>query len=124
MTDDEILARAEEIKRLRAEAAAGRAQIIENRAKALRRGMVAAKFTSEELVYAAAERCCCGAGMAYPKGCGPHHWWDCSAILLGEAAPGSTHSDGMPFAFWSVLSEEQKARTGGATTRPAPEEMT
>jgi hypothetical protein len=51
--------------------------------------------------------------------------WDCSDILTGRAIPagqdGSVqHSDVMPFAFYSVKSEEQSVvRLGGfMTTRP------
>lgn len=91
-----------------------------------------------ELIYAAFSRCPCGAGMAYPKNgdypahanrgdAGPFNWpfggwWDCSAILLGEAVekgqPGSVeHTAVLPFAFYEIKSENQPSAKG-ATTRP------
>ena len=78
-------------------------------------------YKDSDLVYAAYERCLCGAGMAYPKGCGMHHCWDCSDILTGRAVPsgqvGSVkHSDQKPFVFWNIKSEQQPS-AGGATTR-------
>jgi len=45
-------------------------------------------------------------------------YWECSRILLGQANPGMDHDGPYPFAFWSVISEVQKARSGGCTTRP------
>lgn len=83
------------------------------------------KLTEDDLVYAAGTRCPCGAGMAYaiakehPSGKFIHGYWDCSAILLGIADKNVKHEAQLPFAFYSVLSEEQIARTGGATTRPS-----
>lgn len=74
-------------------------------------------FTPSDLVYAAEACCVCGAGLAYPHGVGLHGSWECSAILTGAAAAGTTHDEGKPFAFWSVLSEDSM-RAGGATTRP------
>lgn len=74
-------------------------------------------FTVYELLYAAAFRCKCGAGMAYPDGIGIHGAWYCSAILLGEAAPGTEHTPAHPFSFYSVKSEGQPSQAG-ATTRP------
>lgn len=83
------------------------------------------KPTAADLVYAAYARCPCGAGMAYD----PHGesgkvsgYWDCSAILLGEAIetgqPGAVmHEARLPFAFYKVLSERQPS-ANGATTRP------
>ena len=75
-------------------------------------------FTDDELRYAATARCSCGAGLAYPKGCPMTHYWDCSAILKGTADPAKTHSAQLPFAFYSIISEDQKSRSGGMTTRP------
>lgn len=74
-------------------------------------------FTDEELIYSAHKLCSCGHGLAYPKNCSPCHHWDCSAILKGIADKGARHTDQLPFTFYSVLSELQKGRTGGATTR-------
>lgn len=74
-------------------------------------------FEERELVYAAAVRCSCGAGFAYPKGTGIHGEWQCSSILLGKAERGSTHKSPMPFAFYEVKSENQPS-ANGKTTRP------
>lgn len=75
-------------------------------------------YTPEQLRFAAVSRCRCGAGLAYPRDMNLRGYWECSAILLGEATPSMDHDGPYPFMFWSILSEEQKARTGGATTRP------
>lgn len=75
------------------------------------------KFTLDELLFASHERCECGAGFAYPKGMGMWGSWNCSAILLGRAEKGSTHSSAMPFSFYEVKSEDQPS-ANGATTRP------
>lgn len=79
------------------------------------------------MTFAATARCQCGAGLAYDDTCvvqpfrGPSYW-DCSAILLGDAIPmgqdGSVqHSDHYPFAFYEIKSENQPSAQG-ATTRP------
>ncbi len=79
------------------------------------------------MTFAATARCQCGAGLAYDKTCvaepfrGPSYW-DCSAILLGEAIPSGQpgaveHTDRLPFAFWEIKSEHQPSARG-ATTRP------
>lgn len=74
-------------------------------------------FTPEELIFSAGARCeTCGAGLAYPKDCGPHHHWDCSGWLLGKH--NEQHAQ-YPFAFYSIISELQKERAGGKTTRPS-----
>jgi hypothetical protein len=75
-------------------------------------------YNESELIFAAYSRCPCGAGMAYPSNCGPHHYWDCSAILTGKADVNVTHSAQLPFVFWEVKSENQPSACG-ATTRPA-----
>jgi hypothetical protein len=74
-------------------------------------------FTDDELTYAAYARCLCGEGMAYPKKGAPNGYWDCSAILKGTARQDIKHEVKLPFAFWSVKSENQPS-AGGATTRP------
>lgn len=82
-----------------------------------------AKFSLDELVFAAGARCACGAGYAYPKGIGAMHGaWTCSDILLGRAKPSSdpeakTHDSDLPFAFYEVKSENQPSAQG-QTTRP------
>lgn len=73
-------------------------------------------FTDDELVYAAFSRCPCGAGLAHPKDCGPTHYWDCSAILKGNADKDITHSGTYPFVFYSIKSETSQ-RAYGQTTR-------
>jgi hypothetical protein len=75
-------------------------------------------FTDAELTYAAESRCPCGHGMAYPIGCGPHHYWDCSAIK-GTADDKVQHTARLSFVFYEIKSEHQPS-TKGATTRPAP----
>jgi len=67
-----------------------------------------------ELVYAAYDRCPCGAGLAYIPN-GPRNW-DCSKILLGTADKGVTHTAKLPFVFYEIKSENQPS-AGGATTR-------
>lgn len=78
-------------------------------------------FTLDELCFAATARCeTCGAGLAYPRDCGPMHQWSCSKLLLegvNARQPGERHS-AYSFTMFSILSEDQKTRTGGATTRP------
>jgi hypothetical protein len=73
------------------------------------------------LIYAAWTRCPCGAGLAYDpageSGQPFRGFWDCSAILLGTANPSVKHEGQLPFAFYSVKSENQPS-AGGATTRP------
>jgi hypothetical protein len=69
-------------------------------------------FTDDELVYSLESLCPCGHGLAYPRECGPHHYWDCSAILKGTADQGMKHTGQLPFAFYDV-----KAERDGQTTR-------
>jgi len=78
-------------------------------------------FADDDLVYAATYCCDCGAGLAYPFGCGPRHYWDCSDILTGRSTPGDSkrHSDIRPFEFWEIRSENQPSARG-YTTRPKP----
>lgn len=71
-------------------------------------------FTDEELIYSQSILCPCGHGLAYPKGCGPFHYWDCSAILKGIANKTVTHTGQLPFSFYEIKSEQQP---GGGTTR-------
>ncbi len=92
------------------------------------------KLTDEELLYAATERCRCGAGLAYPR---KHELamaisaWICSAVLkgdgvahdqslasFGKTAPPGEH-DSLPFAFYKVREETSINNRGGHTTRPA-----
>jgi hypothetical protein len=71
-------------------------------------------FKENELIFSATARCPCGAGLAYPKNCTPHHYWDCAAILMGNDDKSVTHTDQKPFAFWKVKSESKDF-----TTRPS-----
>lgn len=74
-------------------------------------------FTDDELRYSATSTCPCGAGLAYPKECGPSHYWDCSAILKDEADKKVTHTGKLPFAFYDIKSESEYR----GTTRPSGE---
>ena len=87
----------------------------------------------DRLVFSAHSRCPCGAGLAYDPAAedepgspfyGPTAW-DCSAIMLGTAAPKGEpgavkHTDKLPFAFYEIKSENQPS-AGGATMRPTRE---
>lgn len=78
------------------------------------------KATAKRLVYAATKRCPCGAGLAYdPKGESGkaiHGYWDCSAILLGDAETNVQHTGKLPFMFYEIKGENQPS-ANGATTR-------
>lgn len=77
-----------------------------------------ARFDDEQLIYAAAKRCRCGAGMAYPKGMGMHGFWECSDLLTHRARPGEVaHTDRLSFAHYEIVNEKQRT-AAGATTRP------
>jgi hypothetical protein len=69
-------------------------------------------FTDDELVYSRETLCPRGHGLAYPCGCDPFHYWDCSAILKGIADKTVQHTGQLPFAFYDV-----KAEVDGLTTR-------
>lgn len=61
-----------------------------------------------KLTYAESAKCPCGARLAYRSG---DKFWDCSAILLGEAIPsgqpGSVqHTDRLYFQFYKVKEEK------------------
>lgn len=121
--EDRVLERAEEIRRRRAEERASIGERTARRIAAVLRGDRSQAFSQSELRYAASSRCACGAGMAYPVDGPLDGAWDCSSILTGTAAhkgePGATqHTARLPFAFWSVKSEDQPS-AGGRTTRPA-----
>lgn len=82
-------------------------------------------YRDKDLVYAARARCLCGAGMAYPRGASPFHYWDCSDILTGRAAPrgqaGATkHEAQLPFAYYEILSEGQPSARGATTRKRHP----
>lgn len=73
-------------------------------------------FTEDELIFSATIRCKgCGAGLAYPKDCGPGHYWDCSGVLLGKIKnPGKEHEQ-YPFMYHEIKSEDQPSAHGHST---------
>lgn len=75
-------------------------------------------FTVDELFFSAGARCPCGDGLAYPKDCGPHHYWDCSAILMGTAT-NVQHTAKLPFTTYDVKGESEHR----GTTRPPKEQL-
>lgn len=82
-------------------------------------------FTDDELIYSANSLCPCGYGLAYPKGCGPFHYWECSGILKGIADKSVPHSDRLPFAVYEIKSEQQPSANGMTTRgvfKPKPAE--
>lgn len=118
MTAAEMYAKANDLDK---ESAALRRQAGE-----LRHAELKAKSVADRIIYAAYNRCPCGAGLAYD----PAHedessvfkgplsgYWDCSAILLGTADQSVTHTGKLPFAFYEIKSEQQNS-ANGATTRP------
>jgi len=78
-------------------------------------------FTDEELRYSATALCPCGHGLAYPKGCSPHHYWDCSAILKGIADVNVKHEAKLPFAFYKVKGESERNGTTRGMFNPKKE---
>lgn len=80
------------------------------------------------MTFSATARCKCGAGLAYDDTCVAKpfrypSYWDCSAILLGDAVPSGQpgavqHTDRLPFSFYEIKSENQPSARG-ASTRPA-----
>jgi hypothetical protein len=75
-------------------------------------------FTDDELHYAAHSLCDCGYGLAYPKGCGANHYWDCSAVLKGAADKEITHTAHLPFAFYKVKGESDYNGTTRGVCKP------
>jgi hypothetical protein len=80
-------------------------------------------FKPLELHYAGVMRCMCGHGMAYPEGIAMGGAWYCSAILKGVADRSVMHLPAHSFMSWSIKSEDQCYRVGGASTRPADEPL-
>ena len=72
-------------------------------------------FTDEELIYAAWNLCPCGHGMAYPKGCGAFHYWDCAGVLKGIAEKEAVHCGQHPFTMYNIKSENQPSANGQTT---------
>lgn len=77
-------------------------------------------FTDDELFYSARSLCPCGHGLAYPKGCGPFHYWDCSAILKGIDDPTVTHTAQLPFSLYDIKGESEHRGTTRGTFKPQP----
>ena len=75
-------------------------------------------FTDDELFYSARSRCTCGHGLAYPKGCGGNHYWQCSAMLKGIADKEVDHSEQFPFIFYSIKGESEHYGTTRGTVVP------
>lgn len=75
-------------------------------------------FTDDELIYAANMLCPCGYGLAYPRNCGPNHYWDCAGILKGIADKNVQHTGQLPFVFWDIKSESQHRGTTRGVFRP------
>lgn len=94
-----------------------RAEATEARINSVMVGDNEIAFNDDELIYAAGQRCSCGAGYAYPTNIGPRGSWHCSRILKGQAEPGSRHDGALPFTFWEIRSENQPS-ANGQTTRP------
>lgn len=113
--------------RLEAEAKTLRDAASEDRKAELR-----AQPLNDRLIYAAYDRCECGAGMAYDPASGgdvssPFRGpskWECSDILRFSTfasdykvkVKAATHTAPLPFAFYEVKSENQPSASG-ATTR-------
>lgn len=117
-TADELY---EEASRLRKQA-----DTLSAAAADLRRQELLATAMANRIVYAAYNRCPCGAGLAYDPAFedqdsvfkGPlSGYWDCSAILLGTADKTVQHTDKLPFAFYEIKSEQQPSAQG-VTARP------
>lgn len=126
MTADKKLAKADQLE---AQAKTLREEVYQARKQDLR-----AKPLLERLIFAAYDRCACGAGMAYDPTSdgdatspfkGPSKW-ECSDILRFATLDAEhqakvkahTHTSPLPFAFYEVKSENQPSASG-ATTRPA-----
>jgi len=78
-------------------------------------------FTQDELFYSAHSYCTCGHGIAYPKDCGPGHYWDCSAILMGIANTDIEHVGQMPFSMYKIQGESDRMGSTRDKVRPSKE---
>jgi len=77
-------------------------------------------YNDSELLYAAVNRCQCGAGLAYPldsEAALKMRAWVCSKFLHGEV--GAEGHDRFDFRFWTIREETSINNTGGHTTRPS-----
>lgn len=118
MTIDELLVKAKALEE--------EAKVLRDKASEAHRDELRLKSVADRLIYAAYNRCPCGAGLAYDPLCedetsvfkGPlSGYWDCSAILTGTADSNVQHCGKLPFAFYNIKSEQQPSAQG-ATTRP------
>lgn len=78
-------------------------------------------MTATDLIFAATERCPCGAGLAMPKR-GPRRIvWRCSAVLLRTHDPEQEHAEPVSYDGGGIAHEGHPIQNKtGATTRPAP----
>jgi len=114
--------------RAKADALEAEAKALREEASKLHAAELLATPLLKRMVFAAYDRCPCGAGLAYDPSAtrggsvfkGPlAGYWDCSAIILGTADQSVKHTAQFPFAFYEVKSEGQPS-VNGATTRPKP----
>jgi len=75
-------------------------------------------FTDDELAYSATTLCPCGHGLAYPKACGIHYHWDCSAILKGIANRTIEHTSQLPFAYYDIKGESEYRGSSRGVFKP------
>lgn len=78
-------------------------------------------FADDELRYSASTLCPCGHGIAYPKACGPRHYWDCSAVLKGIEDKSANHTERLSFLMYEIKSESEEHGTTRGIIRPKPE---
>lgn len=80
-------------------------------------------LTDTGLLYSAAARCRCGAGLARPLDNAlamELRAWICSAVLKGDPADlDNGDHDRLPFPFYRVCEETSINNDGAHTTRPA-----
>lgn len=70
-------------------------------------------YKDDELRFSKTTLCPCGFGLAYPKGCGGNHYWDCAGVLKGTADKGVEHCGELPFVFYDIKSEDEERTTRG-----------
>ena len=88
-------------------------------------------YREKELIFTAYKRCCCGAGLAYPKtNKDPYFYWGCSYVLMNdlkfraatkptgpfdtgtiESEDGIIHDGGFSFVFHELQMENEKVST-------------
>jgi hypothetical protein len=118
-TDDDVLKLAAAIRARRGDEAVARSKTIQQR---IENGDI---FTDDELIYAAAARCRCGAGLAYPEGIGMGGAWYCADVITARVTTGDGAWDSIlakahdckPFLSWEIKSERQPSANGATTRR-------